>query len=251
MGAILSGTPSTTPSIVDSSGLSHPPHSPTAEEKIEGARWLKVAADAGDRTALFNMAIKCGEEGKKEEMVEYLSAAAEGGHVAASYNYAKSLIRGDGGREVDLERAAELLNFCADEGDPKAAKDSRKLMKSSRAEAREKERLEKEEAGERERERLENMRLGEEKEKERKKNARDQMMDNLMEEEDAGEVARMKKEAMEKKQEDEKEEENEKPAWTEEEKAKKAQSKPTNQAIERAKAAAAKRRAAKAAAAAG
>ena len=155
---------------VDDDGFKRVPYQSTSEEKIEGGRWLKVAADAKDPTALFNLAIKCKKEEKILDMVEYLEKASEGGHVAASYNYAKSLIRGEAGegKKEDLDRAADLLNFCADEGDPKATRDARKLMKSMRVEEKERanvemERREREEreAGEVERLRLEGLRIQE------------------------------------------------------------------------------------------
>jgi TPR repeat protein len=234
LGVILTGSKS---DEVDDAGFARPAYDPTPEERAEGGKWLQVAADSGDHTAQFNMAVKCKEENDVENMVVFLEKASEGGHVRGSYNYAKSLIRGDGKGEAtraDLDRAAELLNFCADEGDEKANKDARKLMKATRAEDREKKKLEEEEAArleveaaERERLRFEQMRIAQ---------AQKAMEEGLREKE----KELMSDETTVKQYEDE----NEQPIWGRD--TAKNDGKPTNEAVARVKAAAAKKRAEKA-----
>ncbi|GMH69949.1 hypothetical protein TrST_g14135 [Triparma strigata] len=90
----------------------------------EGEKWLAAAANSGDGVACFNLSLALKEKGENEKSVEYLEKASESKHVSACYNLAKEKIR-----IGDLAEAEKLMNFAADEGDPRAVKDSRKLTR--------------------------------------------------------------------------------------------------------------------------
>ncbi len=101
--------------------------------KAEGETWMNLASKSGDSLAVFNMGVAKKDEGDDIQAVKYFEVAAKAGHVKASYNLAKHKINGEG-TDVDLEGAMVLLDYAADEGDDRAARDVRKLFKIQRNE---------------------------------------------------------------------------------------------------------------------
>jgi len=89
----------------------------------KSAQWYGLAADRGDREAMFALALfrLGGRAGavNAEEGAKLLAAAAKLGHAAASYDLALLYVEGRMFPQ-DFSRAAELFRAAADAGNPEA-----------------------------------------------------------------------------------------------------------------------------------
>jgi TPR repeat protein len=88
------------------------------------AEWYKKAADAGDREAMFALAMmrlagRGGTTTNREEAVKLLASSAKLGNPKAAYNLALIYLEGQT-LPQDVRRAAELLRVAADAGNPEA-----------------------------------------------------------------------------------------------------------------------------------
>jgi TPR repeat protein len=98
-----------------------PPPAPLSSSS-EASKWLRLAAAAGDSSALFNLSLAVSSPVESEAL---LAEAARAGHVASCYNLAKARIRAG-----DLQAAEELLSYAAEQGDERANKDIRIIRKN-------------------------------------------------------------------------------------------------------------------------
>ena len=82
------------------------------QDDAKAAEWYRLAADRGDREAMFALAMfRIGGRGgakSKEDAAKLLASAAKLGHVAAAYDLALLYIEGQQFPQ-DFARAAELL----------------------------------------------------------------------------------------------------------------------------------------------
>jgi TPR repeat protein len=90
----------------------------------KAAEWYKRAADAGDREAMFALAMlelsgRNGTAANREDGARWLASSAKLGNPKAAYNLALLYLDGQTFPQ-DLRRAAELLRIAADAGNPEA-----------------------------------------------------------------------------------------------------------------------------------
>ncbi len=90
----------------------------------KAAEWYKKASDAGDREAMFALAMmrlsgRGGTTTNREEAVKLLASSAKLGNPKAAYNLALLYLEGQT-LPQDVRRAAELLRVAADAGNPEA-----------------------------------------------------------------------------------------------------------------------------------
>lgn len=87
----------------------------TAEERIEGFRWLTLGA-VNDPECQYLLAMAylmgTGTELNQRLAAEQLERAADSGHAAAAYNLARILFTGDG-IPKDVDKAIELYSLAA------------------------------------------------------------------------------------------------------------------------------------------
>ena len=92
-------------------------------DDAKAAEWYKLAADRGDRDAIFALAMFAlqGRAGasNREAAAKLLAAAAKLGHAVAAYDLALLYIEGHLFPQ-DFPRAAELLRTAAEAGSPEA-----------------------------------------------------------------------------------------------------------------------------------
>jgi TPR repeat protein len=91
--------------------------------EAEAARWYKLAADRGDRDAMFALAIfhmsRKGGLHDRNEAAKLLAAAAKLGHSAAAYDLGLLYLEGLQ-LPQDIGRAADLFKLAANEGNSEA-----------------------------------------------------------------------------------------------------------------------------------
>jgi TPR repeat protein len=92
----------------------------------KAAEWYKRAAEAGDREAMFALAMlrlsghsEGGGAATREEGAKWLASSAKLGNPKAAYNLALLYLDGQTFPQ-DVKRAAELLRLAADAGNPEA-----------------------------------------------------------------------------------------------------------------------------------
>ncbi len=87
----------------------------------KAADWYRLAADRGDREAMFALAMLylSGRAGNREEGAKLLAAAAKLGHVVAAYDLGLLYLEGQLFPQ-DFARAAELFRAAAQLGNPEA-----------------------------------------------------------------------------------------------------------------------------------
>ncbi len=91
----------------------------TLLDKQTALKWARRAADQGNAPAQYELArvmIQSAEKEKKQEAIDFLTKAANGGHVEALLFLATILGRGDHGLAKDEARAESLLLPCAKKG---------------------------------------------------------------------------------------------------------------------------------------
>jgi TPR repeat protein len=93
------------------------------QDDAKAAEWYKLAADRGDRDAMFALAMfrLQGRTGPRDRdaAAKWLAAAAKLGHAVAAYDLALLYIEGQLFPQ-DFTRAAELLRVAAQAGNPEA-----------------------------------------------------------------------------------------------------------------------------------
>ena len=93
-------------------------------DEAKAAEWYKRAADAGDREAMFALAMldlsgRGSTAANREEGAKWLASSAKLGNPKAAYNLALLYLDGQTFPQ-DVRRAAELLRLAADAGNPEA-----------------------------------------------------------------------------------------------------------------------------------
>lgn len=85
----------------------------------EALRWLEVASQAGDALATVFLGLRAREEGRPEEALPLLAAAAARGQPRALTELGDLLLRGEG-TAADDARAREAFAAAAAQGEPEA-----------------------------------------------------------------------------------------------------------------------------------
>jgi uncharacterized protein len=87
------------------------------QDDTEAVRWLRLAADQGDASALFNLGLMS-EEGRgvpqdHAEAARWYRLAAEQGYPQAQYNLGLFYLQGEGGTPQDNVSAHMWFNLAA------------------------------------------------------------------------------------------------------------------------------------------
>jgi TPR repeat protein len=92
-----------------------------AEDEVEALKWYRVAADQGHAAAQFNVGC-CYDSSKgvaedKVEALKWYRLAADQGNADAQYNMGYAYEHGGDGVAVDIEEARKWYQLAADQGD--------------------------------------------------------------------------------------------------------------------------------------